>query len=213
MMTNLAHAIEADGRSARAQARRKARREEILTAGEQIFGGRGYRNTSVADVIDAAGISRGTFYLYFDGKDALFQELVDRFVQRVMEVIEVVEPGAGPRPQEQIFQNVKRVVDLLFDNPDLTILILREAVGLDDEVDAKLASLHGFVHDMVVGAVHNGVQMGIIRCIDERIAATAIIGAIKEVLYQAIVVDRPDRADRKKVAQALYEFGLRGLQA
>ena len=129
---------EVDGRTRRAQKRRAATREIILEAGESVFGTQGYLATSVADVIAAANVARGTFYLHFDSKEALFQELVDRFVGRVHGVVRRVEPGPGPRPLMQIQENVERVVNLLFDQRDLAILVLRESTGLDARVDEKL---------------------------------------------------------------------------
>ena len=66
-----------DGRTRRAQERRAATRQQLLNAGERVFGTKGYLSTSVADVIEAAKVARGTFYLHFESKEALFQELVD----------------------------------------------------------------------------------------------------------------------------------------
>ena len=165
----IATARAIDGRTLRAQARREATKVAILQAGERVFGTRGYLGTSIADVIAAAGIARGTFYLHYDSKEALFQELVERFVQRVMSVVHVVEPEPGPRPLLQIKENIERVVALLFEHRDLTILVLREATGVDKNVDAKLKVLDGFLHDMVTGALRNGAKMGIIRPVNEPI--------------------------------------------
>ena len=62
---------------------------------------------TIADVIEAAGISRGTFYLYFDSKDAVFLELMEQFIQQIMAVVEVVDPE-GPEPTQRIVENVRR---------------------------------------------------------------------------------------------------------
>src|SRR6185436_5747841 len=102
-------------RSVRARAQRGKRREAILSAASMLFGRQGYHATSVADVIAAAGISRGTFYLYFDNKDSIFLELMERFIQRIIAVLEVVDPQ-GENPTFKIYENVRRVVDVVFDN-------------------------------------------------------------------------------------------------
>lgn len=199
-----------DGRTTRAQAKRVARREQILTAARRVFGTKGYHHTSIADVISAARISRGTFYLYFDSKDALFRELLDGFVVRLMDAVEVVRPEEGDAAA-RLYDNLRRVVDLLFENRYLTILLLREAIGLDDEVDKTLNRLHAFWREMVAGALVNGAAWGIIRPCNAQIVATAIIGSFKEVLYQHLVVDRVDIVDREAIARALFDYGLRGL--
>ena len=199
-----------DRRSVRAEALRERRREAILRAASALFSRQGYHSTSVADVIAAAGISRGTFYLYFDHKDSLFLELIEQFIQRIMEVMEVVDAD-GPDPTFEIYENVRRVVDVVFDYQDLTVLVLREDLGLNPEVDEKLKRFYGFVREMVEGALQNGARLGLIRKVNEPIVATALIGAIKEVFLHHLV-SAPDRApSRQELAESLLDFGLRGL--
>lgn len=199
-----------DGRSTRAEAMRRARREEILESAVGLFRRRGYHATSVADVIEATGISRGTFYLYFDGKEALFLDLIERFIQRIVGAIEVVDPH-GANPTRAIYDNVRRVVDVVFDNRDLAVMVLREKVGLEPEVDQRLGHLYGFLREMLEGALVNGARAGLIRKVDERTVATALIGAIKEVFHDLLAVEHPAPPDRNATARAVLDFGMRGL--
>jgi AcrR family transcriptional regulator len=53
-----------------------ARPDEILRAALQVFGERGLAHSRLEDVARKAGVSKGTLYLYFDSKDALFREVV-----------------------------------------------------------------------------------------------------------------------------------------
>jgi AcrR family transcriptional regulator len=197
-------------RSARAEAQRERRRRAILRAAAGLFSRRGYHATSVADVIDAAKISRGTFYLYFDNKDLLFLELMEQFIQHIMDVVEVVDP-TQPNPTQRIYENVRRVVDVVFDNQDLTIMVLREDVGLNPEVDEKLRRFYGFVREMVEGALEKGARAGMIRKVNAPIVATALIGAIKEVFMHHLVIAKEHAPPRESVAESLLDFGLRGL--
>ncbi len=203
--------VTTDGRSRRAQEKRKTRRAEILSAAERVIAKRGYQATSIADVLEAAQISRGTFYLYFDSRESLFHELISGFIQQLMGCIKVVHREEGD-PVGGLYANVSRVVDLLFDNPNLTTILLREAVGQDAVVDQKLNDLYAFLYKMVSGALKNGSAWGITRKVDERVVAMAIIGSIKEVLYQYLVIHTNQTPDRETIAQELLAFGLKGLQ-
>ena|SRR5688500_8042124 len=201
--------IRAD-RSSRASEQREKRRAHILLVAAQLFGQRGYHGTSVADVIEAAEISRGTFYLYFDSKDAVFLELMEQFIQRIMAVVEVVDPE-GPAPTDRIAENVRRVVEVVFEHRDLTVMVLREGFGVRPEVDEKLGRFYGFVREMLEGALHNGARHGLTRKVDEALAATALIGAIKEVFLHELVLGHSHEDGRKAISEALVDFGLRGL--
>jgi AcrR family transcriptional regulator len=207
------HAEDDDSRgdrSSRAEAQRERRRVHILLAAAKLFGQRGYHGTSVADVIEAAEISRGTFYLYFDSKDAVFLELMEQFIQRIMAVVQVVDPE-GPTPTERIAENVRRVVDVVFEHRDLTVMVLREGFGVRPEVDEKLGRFYGFVREMLEGALRNGARHGLTRQVDEALAATALIGAIKEVFLNELVLGHSHEDGRKAISEALVDFGLRGL--
>ena len=199
-----------DGRSVRADRQRSVRREEILHAARTLISRKGVQDTSVADVIEAAGVSRGTFYLYFESFDALLHELLDNLVRRLIDCIEVVRKE-DKDPVRKLYTIVRRVVDLLFDNPDLTRILLREAVAKDATVDRKLFELYTFMHRMICAALRNGAEWGFIRKVDEEIVAMAILGSIKEVLYQHLVMDRNRKPDHEALTRALLDFGLRGL--
>jgi len=50
-------------------------KDKIVNAAWELFHAKGYENTTVEDIIAAAGTSKGTFYYYFDRKDALLDTL------------------------------------------------------------------------------------------------------------------------------------------
>ena len=199
-----------DGRTKRALAKREARREQILEGAQKVFATKGYHGASIKDVLETAGISRGTFYLYFESKDAVFRELLEGFVQQLIDTVEVIDPRSE-EPTGQLVENIRRAIDLFVDNPHLTVVLLREAVGLGAETDRELNRLHSFWHEMFVGALENGARWGITREVNAGVAATAIIGSLKEVLYQYLVVDQIDVADRWALAASIVDVWLRGL--
>ena len=52
-----------------------ARRGELLAAAEKLFYTKGYENTSVQDILDAVGFSKGGFYHHFDSKLAVLEAI------------------------------------------------------------------------------------------------------------------------------------------
>ncbi len=58
-------------------------RRRLLDAAERVFGELGYHDASVVRVAETAGVAAGTFYLYFDSKRAIFDELVRDLNRRV----------------------------------------------------------------------------------------------------------------------------------
>lgn len=56
--------------------RKDARPEEIVSAALEVFGEHGYAGTRLEEIARRAGVTKGTIYLYFDSKEALFQSVV-----------------------------------------------------------------------------------------------------------------------------------------
>jgi TetR/AcrR family transcriptional regulator of autoinduction and epiphytic fitness len=70
-------AIVDDGVSGRTPAGQDVRkRQQIFDGARRLFLSRGFDATSMADIAQEAGVSKGTLYVYFDSKERLFQELV-----------------------------------------------------------------------------------------------------------------------------------------
>jgi AcrR family transcriptional regulator len=64
--------------------RAEAKREAILAASITLFGRYGYRRTSMEEIAREAGIAKGTVYLYFATKEALFRALSQQTLDRAL---------------------------------------------------------------------------------------------------------------------------------
>jgi AcrR family transcriptional regulator len=67
---------------------RTARRDQLVTAALTVFSEKGAAKTAVSDVVKAAGVAQGTFYLYFHTKDDVLAAVVDRLVDGMVAQIE-----------------------------------------------------------------------------------------------------------------------------
>jgi len=86
----------------------QARRDAILDAAEQLFAQFGYRRTAMDDVARRAGVAKGTLYLYFDGKVALFRAMQSRNAEAAMARCAVVS-AAGGSLQHQLLAMLEAV--------------------------------------------------------------------------------------------------------
>ena len=65
-------------------------KKRIVKASWKLFHQKGYESTTVADIIKAAKTTKGTFYAYFKGKDALLETLADLFDDKYEELNETM---------------------------------------------------------------------------------------------------------------------------
>jgi AcrR family transcriptional regulator len=86
--------------------RSEARRQAIVAAALEEFCARGFAATRIDDVAARAGVAKGTIYLYFDDKQALFREIVGTMLVPLVAVLE------APPPDIPIREVLARFFDL-----------------------------------------------------------------------------------------------------
>ena len=77
---------KADKVSRRSPVLRDERRAQLVSAAREVFGEKGYHAATVDDITRAAGVAKGTFYLYFEEKREIYYELVRSFLQHVTDI-------------------------------------------------------------------------------------------------------------------------------
>ncbi|NKE60239.1 TetR/AcrR family transcriptional regulator [Lentzea sp. PSKA42] len=74
------------------------RRQELLALAAQMFADRGYGQTTVRDIADAAGILSGSLYHHFDSKESMVDEILRTFLDELFTRYgEIVDAGLGPK--------------------------------------------------------------------------------------------------------------------
>ena len=70
-------------------------RGRIISAAWKLFYEQGYDNTTVEDIVFESGTSKGSFYHYFDGKDALLGTLANVFDEKYEQLRQTISPQMG----------------------------------------------------------------------------------------------------------------------
>jgi AcrR family transcriptional regulator len=104
----------------------RERRTEILQVARKVFEERGFLDTRVADIVTAAGVAQGTFYSYFDSKEAVFAEVAQQVVDAMMAGLHT-EFVADIDPVERIRRAMARFVEAF--RPNAVMIGLIEQVG------------------------------------------------------------------------------------
>ena len=78
-------------------ATKAARRAQILEAAINCFLERGYINTSMSDIIKASGLSSGSIYSHFSGKEDILISAINERLNSVKELYDTFPGGAGPQ--------------------------------------------------------------------------------------------------------------------
>lgn len=150
---------------------------EILKAAREVFGRHGLAGARLEEVAERAGISKGTIYLYFENKDALFRAVVRETVAPLESLLRAERPGSASERLERLardawtylrtpaFQSVYRLVLGELDRfPDLARYYAEQFSG---KVSAGLARI-----------VREGVASGEFRPQDPVLSARMLVASL-----------------------------------
>jgi AcrR family transcriptional regulator len=149
-----------------AEQARAARREQIIAAGLACFARSGYHATTMADVAAQAGVSKGTPYLYFDSKQALFLALNEEWDcgagQRVDAAIAAL-PDADRRSPRRVLHAVAAAIAAQVTAEPQTCRVLMEARAMashEPTIAAAVRAADTRAHQRLTELIAAGVRAG-----------------------------------------------------
>lgn len=181
------------------------RRAQILAVARDVFAKRGYHAAKIEDIVAAAGIARGTFYLYFEDKRAIFEEIVDRTIARLgMAIVRVDPHDAGRTVADQVRENIRRIVRILLEDRATTKILLSDALGVDPAFDRKLLSFYDEMCSLLEGSLRDGQALGVVREGDVHLMSWLTMGALKETMFQ--IVQRGAEYEEDKLVEGAFAY-------
>ena len=180
------------------------RRQQILNVARDVFAKRGYHTAKIEDIVAAAGVARGTFYLYFEDKRAIFEEIVDRTIARLGMSIVRVDVDANRSVADQVRDQIRRIMRILLEDRATTKILLSDALGVDPAFDRKLLSFYDEMSTQLESSLKDGQALGIVREGDVRLMAWLTMGALKEAMFQ--IVQRGAEYDEDKLVEGAFQY-------
>lgn len=191
------------------------RPRQILAAALQVFAEQGLAGTRIDDIAARAGLSKGTVYHYFPGKDALFRALVR---QMVTDNTEGVVPFDAPGSPRELLRAYIHGVWVRMRTPEFHAmyrLILGELHQFPDLTEFYASEIAGRTMEKVADMVNRGVAAGEFRRVDGKAAGRALAALLTQ---NAMWAGRPElfphvanRSDEQVLAE-IDEFFFQSLQ-
>ena len=173
------------------------RREQVLAAAERVLLERGLRNTTMADVAEAAGLAKGTLYLHFESKDDLLAGLRRRYVEAIEAELRVRVAKAASG-EEQVAALVHGLVDATARRHDLHHLLFHEAGFSEEDAFAPVRA-----------AFANVIESGGFAVDDAALATDYVLGGVHAALVSAT---HSAPAKRRKISDEIATLAVRSLR-
>ena len=196
--------------SEKSELRKDIRRKEILKASAVVFSSKGYHQTLVKGIADAAGISAGTFYLYFKSKEDIFITLYDEMWKYICSLIAYAQKG-NQNSTSQVFARIIAAELWGYQKyKSLSKIMMIEAIGSDPRFEKKFTAIMqqsiGMMKE-VLSRLHEKNAVGIA---DISVASIAYIGAVNNVITCWLLAD--EDFDLNGTAFSLSVFLLQAIK-
>jgi len=149
------------------------RKQELLKIAYRMFIEKGYENTSIDEIIAEAGIAKGTYYYYFESKEATLEAVIDLMIEeavdRAKEVLEASLPV--PRKLVSIIYSFRPVQG---EQVIVKALHTKENIVMHDKVNRRIVEE---AVPLLTEVVKEGISQGIVNCtnIEERVRMLLIM--------------------------------------
>lgn len=161
--------------------------EALSTAGLGAFSTDGFDVASIETIAREAGVARGTFYLYFDDKLALFRALVDPWLDEVAAAMGTVTRSlAADADITSLYQGMgMRIAMAGMARPDVVLLSFREMRASHAAGD-WLRTREGELVSMAVEMTRAAGAHGLITVADPEVTTRMVIGAIERLTFDLL---------------------------
>ncbi len=195
------------------QAQRETSVEALMQAALRLFVDNGFDQTSVDRIAEAAGLSKGAVYFYFDSKEALLHGLLDQGENVIVDRMVKTIAGAGPKASDKIALFVNTQAELGVTDPDRVLLLILSSLEFhnkDGAINQRLRAIYARMYAILEDVIELGKTQGVFR----GDLPTPVQAAIVMAGHDGTFLEwyrRKDSLDGPELVRALRAATLAGL--
>jgi AcrR family transcriptional regulator len=192
------------------QHRSEETHNHILETATQLFSKNGYDATGVAEICQAAGVSKGAFYHHFPSKQAIFMELLNSYLNGIDSGFKLMRQEDKDVPQSIL--QMAGLVGSLFQTADIHLPIFLEfwtQANHDPHVwEAAIAPYRRY-QSYFAALIQEGIDEGSIQPMDAQLGARVLVSLAVGMLMQSLF--DPQISDWQTEAMQSIKLLLNGL--
>lgn len=157
----------------------------LLEKAIELFSTYGYHQTKISDIVKAANLTQPTFYLYFQSKETLFNDLNEKFQNELVELFSNASNDVTNEnyATEIIRKNLKKIFDYFMKNPNLT------KIGFYDAEQSTA------VKEMLVSKLENVInnnlnEYPVAKHVNATVLAESLIGSMERLTLTNLLTNK-----------------------
>ncbi len=183
---------------------RQRRTRALSDAGMRLFLAHGIELVTIDDIVHEAGVAKGSFYRYFEDKADLVDALVGPLNVRVREAFSAcdralaeVRPGEAAESLTAPYMTLAMALtQLVLEDADVIRLYLQESRAPAVGARLPVANLARGVREGAIALATAAMRHRLVRGIDPRIVAMAVVGAVEHLMVRFLAGDQFGETDQ-----------------
>jgi len=193
--------VKSDGR--RVTKSPEERRRDLLDAAVRVFADKGVAGATVSDIAKAAGVAKGTFYLYFSSKEHLLGALKERFVDEMMEHATSLYDQVGREDWWALVdRTVESFVDFVLAHKELIHVLIQE--GITPQTSDVFMESEEKIDMMFAAGIRAGNEAGVFKVSDPLLTSRFLHHALDGTLSHAVLYE--EDVDREALVAGAREL-------
>lgn len=167
----------------------------LLEKAIELFSTHGYHQTKISDIVKAAGLTQPTFYLYFQSKESMFNDLNEKFQNDLIEIFSNKDETARDDKNSTalIEQNLKCIFDYFIENPNLTKIGFYEAEQSAVVKQLLVSKLESIIKTDLK-------DYAIVKRVNTNVLAQSIVGSMERLTLTNLLTNE---SNPEKLAQEI----------
>lgn len=183
------------------------RRDELMDAAQRLFLEKGFASTSVAEIVKAADVAKGTFYLYFQTKEEILDALQERFIDGFCDRLDVAyAQSAGSDWPQRLDDWMAACVGFYLANVEFHDLVFHQF----PLSRGQLQKANPIVDRLAV-LLDAGRTDGVFDVDDSKMTAVMLFSAMHGAVDEAVA--DPAKKDRDRLFKSVKNLCLRAVVA
>jgi len=183
-------------------------KEELTTQSIQLFERKGFSSTSVQDIVDSIGVTKGTFYYYFTSKETLLMDIHLRYIDDLLgRQKKILESNECCR--DQLTEIVEMLINDIESQASSVRVYIREMRHLSEENNSVIKNKRRMFHLAIEQVIKEGIEKKEFReNLDPKMTTFAILG-VTNWSYEWF--DPAGSISSKELATMYMDFILYGI--
>ncbi len=152
-------------------------REAILAKAAELFAARGYERSSISDLAEVCGLSRGALYHYFDSKEALLYSMLHTHVAGMLDLLREADAKGGT-PLERLTRFIEAIVSINAASQCEQAILLNDLGSLREDEQAEIKGLEQQIVELVSQTLVETDRSGRITRANRKVYTMILLGMI-----------------------------------